>query len=138
MSITGIALLGYVSWFLILLLTIEVFRTYIVLKTGRAANTFLPDGSDVSPFMNRLSRAHANCYESFPFIGGILLYAIASGTTEMTNSLALWLVGARLVQSAIHLISSAPTLAQIRFLFFITQVVISIYWVFGYILGACV
>ena len=136
MSNTEIALLGYVSWFLVLLLTIEVCRTYVVIKTGRAANAFIPDGSDVSPFMNRLSRAHANCYESFPFIGGILLYAIASSTSEVTNSLALWLIGARLVQSVVHLFSSSPTFAQIRFLFFIVQIIVSVDWVFRYTVGA--
>jgi len=95
------------------------FRTYIVLKAGRATNAYTPDGSDVSPFVNRLSRAHANCYESFPFIGGILLYAIASGTAEVTNSMALWLLGARIAQSVTHLLSGAAIFAQIRFVFFI-------------------
>lgn len=128
MNNTELAMLGYVSWFLILLVAIELFRTYVVLKTGRAANAFTVDGSDVSPFMNRLSRAHANCYESFPFIGGILLYVIASGTTEVTNSMALWLLGARIAQSVTHLLSGAAIFAQIRFLFFVMQIVIVIYW----------
>jgi len=132
MNNSEIALLGYVSWFLALLLIIEIFRAYLVLITGRVANNFLADGSDVSPFINRLSRTHANCYESFPFIGGILLYAIASDTTEVTNALALWLVGARLGQSGIHLISSSPVFTQIRFLFFIAQIVIAVYWVVCY------
>ena len=88
------------------------FRTYVVLKTGRATNAYTPDGSDVSPFVNRLSRAHANCYESFPFIGGILLYAIASGTAEVTNSMALWLLGARIAQSVTHLLSGAANLCS--------------------------
>jgi len=132
MGNTEIALISYVTWFLLLLATIEIIRSYVVLKTGRAANTFLADGSDVSPFMHRLSRAHANCYESFPFIGGILLFAIASGTTEVTNSFALWLVGARFAQSAIHLISNTPLFSQIRFLFFVAQIAIAFYWIFSY------
>ena len=132
MNNTEFALLGYVSWFLVLLLAIEIFRTYLVLKDGRAADTFLPDGSDFSPLMNRLSRAHANCYESFPFIGGILLFAIASGTAEVTNSLALWLLGARIAQSGMHLISGAVTIIQIRFLFFIAQIAIVLFWLIRY------
>ena len=132
MNNTEFALLGYVSWFLVLLLAIEIFRTYLVLKDGRAADTFLPDGSDVSPLMNRLSRAHANCYESFPFIGGILPFAIASGTAEVTNSLALWLLGARIAQSGMHLISGAVTIIQIRFLFFIAQIAIVLFWLIRY------
>ena len=132
MNNTEVALLGYVSWFLVLLLSIEVSRTYLVLKDGRAADTFIPDGSDVSPLMNRLSRAHANCYESFPFIGGILLFAIASGGEEVTNSLALWLLGARIAQSGMHLISGAVTIIQIRFLFFIAQIAIVLFWLIRY------
>lgn len=134
MDNTDIALLGYVAWFLILLVVIEIIRSYIVLKTGRAANTFLPEGHDVSPFMNRLSRAHANCYESFPFIGGILLFAIASETTEVTNSLALWLVGARLAQSVMHLISNSSVFVQVRFVFFVVQIAIALYWVINYVI----
>jgi len=132
MNNTEIALLSYVTWFLILLIAIEIIRSYMVVKKGRAANTFLPDGSDVSPFMNRLSRSHANCYESFPFVGGILLFAIATGTTEITNSLALWLVGARLAQSGTHLMAGTPIFTQIRFMFFVAQIAIATYWVISY------
>ena len=133
MDNTEIALLGYVAWFLILLLAIECCRTYIVLKTGKAANTFLADGSDISPFMTRLSRAHANCYESFPFIGGILLFAIASDNTIVTNALALWLLGARVAQSGMHLMSGSTGFVQIRFLFFVLQIAIVLYWLIRYV-----
>ena len=76
MNNTEWAFLGFIGWFLLILLTMEVLRTGIVLITKRAANDFKPDGSDISPFMHRLARVHANCYESYPFIGGLLLFAI--------------------------------------------------------------
>jgi len=133
MTNTVLALIGYVSWFLVLLVMIEISRAFIVIQTGRSANAFLPDGSDVSPFVNRLSRAHANCYESFPFVGGILLFAIASGNTEETDSMALWLLGARIAQSGIHLFSGAAAFAQIRFVFFVIQIAIVVYWLIGFV-----
>ena len=133
MNNTELALLGYVSWLLVLLVAIEISRTWVVLKTGRAANAFLPDGSDVSPFVNRLSRAHANCYESFPFVGGIFLFAIASDNTEVTHSLALWLLAARIAQSGIHLFSGAVVFTQIRFVFFLIQIAIAVYWLIGFV-----
>lgn len=81
----------------------------------KKANSFNPDGSDVSNFSNRLCRAHANCYEGFPIFGGLLLLAIASDTMAITNGLAYILIGARLGQSFIHLASTSVVAVFVRF-----------------------
>ena len=50
-----------IAWALLLLVLMEALRSYLVL-TGRArSNEFKPDNSNISPFMQRLARAHANC-----------------------------------------------------------------------------
>ena len=132
MTHTEIAFLGYIAWFIFLIVLIEIYRSAIVIKEGKAANSFALDGADVSPLMQRLSRAHANCYESFPFFGGVLLFAMATATQELTNSLALYFLGARVAQSVTHLISSSEVFSKIRFVFFIVQQVICIHWVWTY------
>jgi len=134
MTHTELALLGYIAWFIFLVILIEIYRTAIVVKDGKAANSFALDGNDISPLMARLIRAHANSYESFPFIGGILLFAIASSTQEITNALALYLLGARVAQSITHIISANELFVKLRFVFFIIQQAICIYWIAAYLL----
>lgn len=124
MNPTALAVAGYIAWTLALMALIEIQRSRIVLATGRAPNTFAPDGSDVSPFMHRLCRAHANCYESFPLIGGTLLLALATDATALTDGLALWLLAARVGQSLVHLVSNATAVVQLRFAFFAAQLAI--------------
>src|SRR3990170_2911343 len=61
---------------------------------------------DIHPFMQRLARAHANCIESFPIIGGLLVVALLTNRADVTDALAPWLLLARLLQSSIHVIST--------------------------------
>ena len=128
MSNTGYALMGFVSWALFLLVLMETIRTYLVATKKVAANGFTPDNSGLSPFMQRLARAHANCIEGLPIFGGLLAIAIMLSRTEITNPLAFWLLGARIVQSIIHLVSTSPLAVSLRFTAFAIQMAIGIYW----------
>ena len=130
MNPTALALLGYISWYLVLIAGIAVHRSYLTVSGQRAANSFKPEGSDVSAFSGRLCRAHANCYEGFPYVGGLLVLALVTDTTQITHSLALWVFAARVAQSVIHLISTSAMAVQVRFFFFLIQMVICFYWAF--------
>ncbi len=132
MNLTTIALLGFIGWTLLLIISVELARVYLVLATGRKVTQFNPDGADISPFMHRLSRAHANCVENFPIFGGLLILAILTNQTHLTNPLALYFLGARLAQSITHLLSSRALAVNIRFVFFVVQLVIGAYWVVSF------
>lgn len=135
MSATATAVLGLAGWFLFLAIFIVMFRGVTMATQGKAANDFCPDGSDVSPFSNRLCRAHANCVENVPLMGMVLLYAIASGNTEITDSLAMFLVFARVGQSTAHLISTAAPVVMVRGTLFGVQLGITAWFVIQ-LLGA--
>ncbi len=77
---------------LVLLGMLGFMRTSLTLTGKRQPNSFDPGGADVSPFSNRLCRAHANCYESFPIFGGLLLLAIATNNTAITDGMAAYFV----------------------------------------------
>ncbi len=128
MNPTALALTGYVLWFLVLISGIAVHRSILTIVSKRAPNSFRTDGTDISDFSARLCRAHANCYEGFPYIGGLLLLALVTQTTDVTNSLALVLLGCRIAQSVVHMISTSVMAVQLRFAFFLAQLVISFYW----------
>lgn len=122
---TAFALAGYITWFLALLLLLGGLRVVATLK-GKAPNSFRPDGTDVSDFSVRLVRAHANCYESFPFFGGVLLLALATQNTDITHPFALYMLAARVAQSTVHVASTSVMAVNLRFSLFLAQVVMAL------------
>ncbi|MGH8054852.1 MAG: MAPEG family protein [Stenotrophomonas sp.] len=130
-STSAIALVGFIVWALLLLLAMEVGRVRLVIAGKFHAGQFKPDNSNLSPLMQRLTRAHANCIESFPLIGGLLLAAIATGHSAVTDPLALVVLGARLAQSSIHVASVNTAAVNLRFAAFAIQLAIAAYWAFA-------
>src|SRR5690242_7976336 len=129
MSATLLALLGFIAWTLLLLVLMEVIRSKLVLTGAVPANGFNPENTSLSPFMQRLARAHANCLEGLPIFGGLLLLAAVAGKSAVTDPLAFVLLGARVVQSVIHLASTSAAAVTVRFLAFTVQMAIAVYWV---------
>ena len=125
---TALALTGFIAWTLALLILMEVLRARLVMTGRVAANGFVPDNANLSPFMQRLARAHANCLEGLPIFGGLMLVALATGRNGVTDPLAFVLLGARLVQSGIHLASVGPRAVTLRFVAFALQMGIAAVW----------
>ncbi|MCW4455649.1 MAPEG family protein [Flavobacterium sp. MXW15] len=125
---SAIALTGFIAWTLLLLIVMEILRVKLVASGQVAATAFTPDNANLSPFMQRLARAHANCIESLPVSGGLLLVALVAGHTGITDPLAYTLLAARLLQSCAHLASSGALAVNIRFLAFAVQMLIGAYW----------
>lgn len=123
-----IVILGLVAWTLLLLIAMELLRTRLILAKAVAANALQPDNANLSPFMQRLARAHANCFESIPFFIALLLVAVLTGHTGITDALAPWLLGARVFQSSVHVASLSLVAVNVRFLAFAFQVGIAVYW----------
>jgi len=129
-SPSAIALTGFISWTLLLLVLMEVIRSQLVLRGKVAANAFTADNAGLSPFMQRLARAHANCLEGLPLFGGLLLVAIAIDRTALTDSLAYVLLASRVFQSLVHLASVSAAAVTLRFTAFAVQMGIGVYWAF--------
>jgi len=124
-----LVLLGFISWTLFLLVLMEVVRSKLVLTRVVPANGFDPENSNLSPFMQRLARAHANCLEGLPIFGGLLLVAVVAGKSQITDPLAYALLTARIVQSVVHLASISAVAVTARFSAFAVQMAIAVYWV---------
>ena len=128
MTDTALAFLGYTGWMSAILLLLATYRSSLTLTGKKAANSFAPSGEGVSPFGQRLTRAHANCYEFFPILGGLLLFSLATEQNAITDDLAMIALGARVVQSVIHLLSTSVIAVLIRFAALLVQFAICIYW----------
>lgn len=131
-----IALTGFITWALLLLVLMELIRTQLVLRGKVAANGFTPDNATLSPFMQRLARAHANCVEGLPIFGGLLLVAIVTGREAMTDPLAYLFLACRVFQSLVHLASVSAAAVTVRFTAFAGQMAIALYWAFKLLAGA--
>lgn len=127
-SATATALTACIAWALALLLWMEIIRSQLVLSKQVAANAFVPDNANLSPFMQRLARAHANCLEGLPIFGGLMLVAIATSRTTLTDPLAYVLLAARIAQSTIHLASTSAAAVTLRFCAFAVQLGIASWW----------
>ena len=128
MNPTLTALTGFVAWSLLLLVLMEAIRSKLVVTKAIPANGFNPDNSNLSPFMQRLARAHANCVEGLPIFGGLMLIAEVAGKSAVTDPLAYVFLAARILQSVIHLSSLSALAVTLRFSAFAVQMAIGVYW----------
>ena len=135
-SPSSIALAGFISWALLLLVVMEAIRSQLVLRGKVAANGFTPDNAGLSPFMQRLARAHGNCVEGLPLFGGLLVVAIITDRAHVTDPLAYLFLSSRMFQSLVHLASSSPAAVTVRFSAFAVQMGIGLYWAFKLLFGA--
>ena len=130
---TALALTLFIAWALALLVLMEVIRSKLVMTGEVAANGFQPDNANLSPFMQRLARSHANCVEGLPIFGGLMLVALVTDRSGITDGLAYLLLGARVLQSLIHLASISPVAVKLRFTAFAVQLGIAIFWCYALI-----
>lgn len=128
MTPTAVALLGFVAWTIFLVAWLGVFRVSLALSGKKKEPGFSPSGEDLEGFGRRLTRAHANCYENLPVAGAVLLYAIATSQTAITDEFALPFLSARFLQSLTHLVSTSRPAVLVRFLLYIVQNVILVIW----------
>jgi uncharacterized MAPEG superfamily protein len=135
MNPTLTVLAGFVAWSLFLLVLMEIIRSKLVLTKAVPPNGFTPDNSNLSPFMQRLARAHANCVEGLPIFGGLMVIAVLAGKSSITDPLASTFLCARIVQSLIHLSSLSVFAAMLRFSAFVVQMGIAVYWAFRLLLS---
>jgi uncharacterized MAPEG superfamily protein len=129
MTPTALALLGFALWTILLVVTLGFYRTGLVFGGKKKSNEFKPSGEDLEGFGYRATRAHANCYENLPVAGAVLLFAIATNQTAITDPLAFAFLGARVLQSLTHLASTSRIAVLLRFAFFIVQIVILVFWI---------
>jgi uncharacterized MAPEG superfamily protein len=135
MTPTLFALTGFVAWALLLLVLMEAIRSKLVVTKAVPANGFRPDNSNLSPFMQRLARAHANCLEGLPIFGGLMLIAVIAGKSSVTDPLAYAFLGARILQTLIHLGSVSASAVTLRFCAFAVQMGIGLYWAIRLLAG---
>lgn len=113
------------AWTILLCLsTIVAYRVTLVL-TGKAPANGFPSGQPHGPdWYQRANRAHANCIENLPIFGAVVLTGAVIGRVDPTfDTLAQVYLLARVGQTIVHLSSGRSMVVNVRFAFFLTQMV---------------
>lgn len=131
MSATACTLLGFVVWSIVMTFILLGVR-FGAMRQGKPLNSFSAEGTDVGALGLRVTRAHANSLENLAIIASLLLYAIATDQTAVTDGLAAIVLGARVVQSVVHMVSTSVPAVLVRATAFAVQMVIALIWAWGF------
>jgi uncharacterized MAPEG superfamily protein len=126
MTIPLMALLGFALWtLLILLVTIGPYRWLRILTGRTRASHWTADPNAGSGYYPRAMRAHMNCIENLPvFIAIVYVIDRVGLQSPLLDALALTVLGARIVQSSVHIaLVQTDNVIFVRFGFFFAQVV---------------
>lgn len=124
MTVSVQALLLFTGWAFLLVVTVFAYRG-MALLTGTPITSW-PRGSknpNDPGFIQRVADAHANTMENLPIFAVLVLAAQAVGKPEVTASLAMYVVYARLGQSLVHILGVNTPLVLARATFWTVQLV---------------
>jgi len=131
-----VALIFYALWAVALVLMVAADRVLQVVRGEARINSFPSGVQHGSDFYWRINRAHLNTVENLPIFGAIVLAGWVVGMeTASFNRLALIVLAARIVQSAIHIASGSAMAVRLRFTAFAVQIVCEI-WMAALVLRA--
>lgn len=134
---TGLqALVGFALWTMALVAIVFLYRSLRFSK-GVPINSW-PRGnkptSDAT-FIKRVEDAHANCLESLPVFAVIVLAAACMDRTSAVNTLAPYVLYARIGQTLAHLSGTAPSQVLVRASFWSVQLGLCLWMAVGLLAG---
>ncbi|MGR9089596.1 MAG: MAPEG family protein [Gammaproteobacteria bacterium] len=129
MSASAVCLFGLIGWTIALTFLLIGVRLKPILG---GTVLFAQDGNDLPGFAQRVTRAHGNSLEWLTIPAVLIVYGVATGQSAVTDGLAMIVLGARLGQSIVHMISVSFPAVLVRATLFTVQVVIWIIWTLGF------
>jgi uncharacterized MAPEG superfamily protein len=123
-----VALIFYALWAIALVLMIAADRALLIIRGEAKANSFASGVPHGSESYWRINRAHLNTVENLPIFATVVLSGWVVGMETATfNLLAVIVVVARVIQSAIHIASGSVLAVNLRFTAFAVQIVCEIW-----------
>jgi uncharacterized MAPEG superfamily protein len=122
------SLIFYALWAIALVLMVAADRLLLVLRGEAKANSFTAGEPHGSESYWRINRAHLNTLENLPIFAAIVLSGWVVGMETATfNRLAVTVLVARIIQSAIHIVSGTAPAVALRFAVFAIQIVCEVW-----------
>ena len=125
------AVLGFALWTLILAFMVLNWRGIEMLRGKRINSWGRNDGIPVPAIVMRIQHAHLNCLENLPVFAVLVFAAAFMGKSAVVDSLACYVLAARVAQSAAHLLGTSQPLVFVRATFYIAQVLMFFYIFWG-------
>ena len=126
------ALLLFAAWTLVVMFVYVGYRMVLVLSMQKKANAWTRgQPTDDPAFVVRASHAHVNCVENLPVFAAIVLAAAALGKSPVVDAVACWFLAARIAQTTVHLISTAPGMVFLRANLFVVQAALCFWMIWG-------
>lgn len=126
------ALLAFTAWTLVLMFIYVGYRVGLVLTFKKPANAWTRGQASEDPaFIVRAHHAHLNCAENLPVFAAVVLAASVLGKLPVVDAIACWFLAARIAQSVVHLISTAPLMVFVRANLFVIQVLMLAWVIWG-------
>lgn len=118
-----LCLVLFAAWTVLLVLGVVSFRSFVVLGGEKGPNDF-PSGEPHGPAAyRRLCRAHANAVENLVVFAALVLVAHLVGVRgPVVDLLCMIVVGARVLQSLLHIGTANDLLGFVRFGSFLVQI----------------
>jgi len=114
----------FASWGLLLVAILGCWRVADVLRRKTPPNGFNSGTKHGGDRYWRLNRAHMNTLENLPIFATLVLAGHVSGmTTALFSQLAVAVIVGRIGQTMAHIASNSNMVVNVRFAFFLTQVV---------------
>ena len=115
--------LFFAAWTLLLVGLIAGYRAQLVLQNRIRSNAFPSGTPHGPPWYQRLNRAHANCVENLPVFATIVVIGVLLDVDQALFLALPWIiVAARVGQTFAHLASGTELAVNIRFGFFVIQI----------------
>lgn len=118
-------LIGFVLWTAVLVCSVGLVRCILVLKGKKRSNEFPSGSQHGGDTYWRANRAHVNCVENLPLFAAVVLTATVIGIdTPAFGTMASVYLVARVCQSLVHIASGTALAVNVRFAFFLTQLLV--------------
>jgi uncharacterized MAPEG superfamily protein len=126
------AVLLYAAWTLLLPIVYAGFRAPMIIS-GRKRADHWERGKPVDdpPILVRAKGVHLNCMENFPIFAAVVCIAALLGKSAVVDSMAAYVLYARLAQGVVHLSGTSLPLIALRGLFYAVQVVLIVSMIAG-------
>lgn len=129
MNASLVCLLGLIVWTIVLLFVLVGTRAKLIVG-GKLV--FDQQGADLPGIGARITRAQSNSLEWLTIPAALLLYAIATNQTAVTDGLAIFVLSARVAQSIVHIAAITRLAVFARASIFSAQAIIWLIWTYGF------
>ena len=126
------ALIGFTAWTLLLVLIVFAWRGIEIVINGKKADSWTRGKDCETPgLIRRIEHAHVNCLENLPIFASIVLAAAAMGKSAVTEPYALYVLYARVAQTAVHILGVNHWLVLLRATFWAIQLALFVVMLLG-------